>query len=82
MNIAAPCPLFSIVIDFVALQFRARPLRELHDVLQRWGVRLDLSELKAAVLDSLDLSGWRQWFKGEVFFSQDDGHFQLSETFQ
>jgi SulP family sulfate permease len=56
-------------IDFSGLE----ALRELHQALQRQGLRLDLSEVKGPVLDRLRASHWQRWFKGQVFLSHHQG---------
>ncbi len=56
-------------IDYSGLE----ALRELHDGLQRQGLRLDLSELKGPVLDRLRAARWERWFRGQVFLSHHQG---------
>ncbi len=48
-------------------------LRALQDVLQRRGIRLDLSEVKGPVLDGLRASGWADWFRGRLYLSHHQG---------
>lgn len=56
-------------IDFSGLE----ALRELHETLQRQGLRLDLSEVKGPVLDRLRASDWQRWFAGQLFLSHHQG---------
>jgi len=56
-------------IDYSGLE----ALRELHESLQRQGLRLDLSELKGPVLDRLRAAGWERWFRGQVHLSHHQG---------
>jgi len=56
-------------IDFSGLE----ALQALHDALQAQGVRLDLSEVKGPVLDSLRRGEWARWFRGRVFLSHHQG---------
>jgi SulP family sulfate permease len=44
-------------------------LHALHDRLREQGVRLDLSEVKGPVLDSLKAGAWETWFEGRVYLS-------------
>jgi SulP family sulfate permease len=48
-------------------------LRSLQQVLAERGIRLDLSEVKGPVLDSLRAGGWSEWFQGQVFLSHHQG---------
>jgi SulP family sulfate permease len=56
-------------IDFSGLE----ALQALHDALLARGVRLDLSEVKGPVLDSLRRGEWARWFRGRVFLSHHQG---------
>ncbi len=56
-------------IDFSGLE----ALQALHDALRARGVRLDLSEVKGPVLDSLRRGAWSGWFRGRVFLSHHQG---------
>ncbi|MEO8154415.1 MAG: SulP family inorganic anion transporter [Rhizobacter sp.] len=48
-------------------------LRALQGVLQERGIRLDLSEVKGPVLDTLRAAGWSRWFQGRLFLSHHQG---------
>lgn len=48
-------------------------LRSLQSVLRDRGIRLDLTEVKGPVLDSLRAARWSEWFNGRLFLSHHQG---------
>lgn len=56
-------------IDFSGLE----ALQALHGVLAARGIRLDVSEVKGPVMDSLRAGDWARWFKGRIFLSHHQG---------